>query len=72
MRTVIRDNRILFGPLKESEINMVNSVPEFSGAGVSAISAKEGIDIFVSLPHSHDTVQKINNWYLCNHTLFNR
>ena len=72
MRTVIRDDRILFGPLKEPEINLLNSVPEFSGAGVSAISAKEGVDIFVSLPHSVDKVHKINNWYLRNHTLFGR
>lgn len=70
MRTMIRDNRVLFGPLKETELSLLTSVPEFSGSGVSAISAKDGVDIFATMPCSKDIIQKINSWYLRNHTLF--
>ena len=69
MHIVIRDDKILFGPLKESDMKVVARDPQFRNAGVSALTGREGVDVFVTLPFSGERVGSLRKWYLQNHVL---
>jgi hypothetical protein len=73
MRATVRNDRILFGPLKDTDLMVLTGAPEFAGSGVSAMTATNGgVDVFATLPFTGDRLRKIQGWYLQNHTLFSR
>jgi hypothetical protein len=70
IRTIFRDNRMLFGPLTDGDLLVVSKDPVFDGHGLVATAApKQPVEIYVSLPADSSKVRQVNDWFLRNHKL---
>lgn len=69
IRTIFRDDRILFGPLRDTDLAVISKQPEFEGHGISASAGNGVVDVFVTLPRDNHTVQRVQNWFLRNHKI---
>lgn len=69
IRTILKDNRVMFGPLQDSQINVVSHAPEFVGHGISATAYAGQVEVYVTLPHEPGRVQRVKDWFLRNHNI---
>jgi hypothetical protein len=69
IRTILRDNRVLFGPLQDSQLNVVCQEPEFAGHGIHATANQGQVEVYVTLPHEPMRVQRVKAWFLRNHII---
>lgn len=67
IRTILKDDRVLFGPLQDSQLNVVSREPEFAGHGISATAHAGQVEVFVTLPQDSERVRKVQAWFLRNH-----
>jgi hypothetical protein len=68
IRTIYRDNRLLFGPLRDSDLAVVSKDPLFANCGISAhADPQQGVEVFVTLPAQSKLAEKVNTWFLRNH-----
>jgi hypothetical protein len=65
IRTIFKDNRVLFGPLQDSQLNVVSREPEFAGHGITASAHAGQVEVYVTLPV--ERVRKVQAWFLRNH-----
>lgn len=69
IRTILKDNRVLFGPLQDSQLTMIHHVPEFSGHGIHAQAPPGQVEVYVTLPFDSDRVKRVQAWFLKNHNI---
>ena len=69
IRTVFRDNRLLFGPLRENELAMISHEPLFQGHGLCAAAGKGQVEVYATLPADAKLAEKVQAWYLRNHAI---
>jgi hypothetical protein len=69
IRTILKDNRVLFGPLQDRQLNVVSRAPEFSGHGIHAQAHSGHVDVYVTLPMESERVRKVQAWFLRNHNI---
>lgn len=69
IRTVFRDNRLLFGPLRENELAMISHDPVFEGHGVCASASNGQVEVYATLPADAKRAAQVQRWYLANHTI---
>ena len=69
IRTILKDNRVMFGPLQDSQINVVSRQPEFVGHGISATAHAGHVEVYVTLPQEPGRVQRVQDWFLRNHII---
>ena len=69
IRTIFRDDRILFGPLRDTDLAVISKEPVFSGHGVSVIAGNGHVDVFATLPADTTLVTQLNKWFLQNHKI---
>lgn len=67
IRTIIKDNRVMFGPLQDSQIHVVSREPEFMGHGISATAQAGHVEVYVTLPQETGRVKRVQDWFLRNH-----
>lgn len=67
IRTIRRDNRILFGPLQERDLDVINREPTFVGYGITANANAGTVEIYVTLPQERAT--QVQQWFLRNHKI---
>lgn len=65
IRTILQDNRICFGPLQDSQINMIRHDPMFEGHGICAMAHPGQVEVYVTLPS--EKAAKVKDWFLRNH-----
>ena len=69
IRTVFRDTRLLFGPLRESDLAVIAHEPVFAGHGICASARPQGVEVYVTLPNEPSRVAEVQRWYLRNHQM---
>jgi hypothetical protein len=69
IRTIFRDNRMLFGPIRDSDLAVISKDPVFEGHGISATAAPGQVDVFVSMPADAVRAQRLQRWFLQNHRM---
>lgn len=69
IRTVFRDNRLLFGPLRENELAMISREPLFEGHGLCARATAGQVEVYATLPADTKRAEQIQQWYLKNHAI---
>jgi hypothetical protein len=70
IRTIFRNNRMLFGPLTDSDLSVVSQEPVFEGHGISASAApRQPVEIYVSLPADSKRAKQVHDWFLRNHKI---
>lgn len=69
IRTIFRDNRMLFGPIRDSDLAVISKDPVFEGHGISATAAPGQVDVFVSMPVDMIRAQRLQRWFLQNHRM---
>jgi hypothetical protein len=69
IRTIFRDNRMLFGPLKDAQLAVISHDPVFAGHGISVSATPEQVDIFVTMPVDLSRAQRVQAWFLRNHKI---
>lgn len=69
IRTILKDDRVLFGPLQDSQLNVVCREPVFSGHGIHAKAHSGHVEVYVTLPWETDRVRKVQAWFLRNHKI---
>lgn len=65
IRTIIRNNRMLFGPLTQNDLAVISQDPVFEGHGVAAHALPGAVEIYASLPVSR--ARQVERWFLINH-----
>lgn len=69
MRTIIRDNRILFGPIRETNLNLLSQDEATKDFGLSATANPNGVEIYATFPYDLERLKNLKSWYLSNHVL---
>ncbi len=69
IRTIVRDNRVLFGPLSDQSLAVISHEPEFKDHGIAAQASAKEVQVFVTLPHDHARIQRVHDWFLRNHKI---
>lgn len=69
IRTILKDNRVMFGPLQDSQIHVVSREPEFVGCGIHATAHAGQVEVYVTLPQEPGRVQRVQDWFLRNHNI---
>jgi len=69
IRTIFRDDRVLFGPLRDSDLAILSHEPEFAGFGLAAQATPGTVEVYATFPNEPQIAQKISKWMLKNHTL---
>lgn len=69
IRTVFRDTRLLFGPLRESDLAVIAHEPLFEGHGLCASASTQGVEVYVTLPNNSRRLLEVQSWYLRNHQM---
>lgn len=68
-RTVFRHNKMLFGPVAESDLAVIGREPVFADHGLCAQATPQGVQVFVTLPG--ERAAKVQEWFLRNHQVLN-
>lgn len=69
IRTIFRDDRILFGPLRDTDLAVISKEPVFAGHGVCAVAGNGMVDVFATLPADNTRAVRVQQWYLQNHKI---
>ena len=69
IRTIFRDDRMLFGPLRDTDLAVISREPVFAGHGVSAIAGNGNVDVFATLPADTTLANQVQRWFLQNHKI---
>lgn len=69
IRTILRDNRVLFGPVSDQSLAVISHAPEFAGYGLAAQASPKEVQVFVTLPYDHSRVKRVQDWFLRNHKI---
>lgn len=67
IRTIVRDNRVLFGPVNDQHLAVISHEPMFEGHGLAAQASPEQVSVYVTLPFDPARVQRVQAWFLRNH-----
>jgi hypothetical protein len=66
-RTIMRNEKMLFGPCAASDLAVIASDPLFENHGICAQADPQGVQVYVTLPEHKQ--REVHTWYLSNHTL---
>lgn len=69
IRTIFRDNRMLFGPLKDNHLAVISHEPVFAGHGIAASATRDHVDVFVTMPVDMSRAARVQAWFLRNHNI---
>lgn len=69
IRTIMRDNRVLFGPLSDQNLAVISREPVFEGHGIAASAHMNQVEVYVTLPADQRRVQAVQDWFLRNHKI---
>lgn len=69
IRTIFRDNRMLFGPLKDAQLAVISHEPVFAGHGISVSATPDHVDMFITMPADMSQAKRVQAWFLRNHTI---
>lgn len=69
MRVIIRDHRILFGPIREDTLNLLAHDESTRDFGLSAAAGPNHVEIYATFPYDSKKLQDLKSWYLSNHFL---
>lgn len=66
-RTIVRNHQLLFGPLSDQDIRVLEQNPEFQDHGLAAEASPEGVNVYVTFPHSAEHKNRLEKWFFRNH-----
>jgi hypothetical protein len=66
MRVIRRDTTILFGPIREQTLDVLNRHREFDGHGICVLTEQTGVEIYATLPYTATNKQALERWILKN------
>ena len=69
IRTIFRDDRVLFGPLRDADLAVIAQEPAFAGYGLAASAANGAVEVYASFPQDQGLATKLKDWMLRNHIL---
>jgi hypothetical protein len=69
IRTIMRDNRVLFGPITDQNLAVISREPVFDGHGIAASANPTQVEVYVTLPHDVNRMRKVQAWFLRNHKI---
>lgn len=69
IRTIVRDNRVLFGPVSDQHLAVISHEPLFAGHGIAAQASPKEVQVYVTLPFDHARVTRVQAWFLRNHKI---
>lgn len=69
VRSIFRDNRLLFGPLRDADMEIMEENPRFGNHGIAASGAPgAGVEVYATFPADPRLAQELHQWYLANHS----
>lgn len=69
IRTIRRDNRVLFGPISDQNLAVISREPVFEGHGIAASASPSQVEVYVTLPEDKGRVRAVQDWFLRNHKI---
>ena len=61
MRIQFRDDRVLLGPIREQQLDVLSRFPELKNHGVCVLTESTGVDIWATFPRTVERVQALRN-----------
>jgi hypothetical protein len=64
MRIQFRDDRVLLGPVREQQLDVLSKFPELKNHGVCVFTEQNGVDIWATFPRTCERIKILRDCIL--------